>query len=152
MQFMETTKPLSEKALKNIDYAKNYPVLAFDGLHQPVTVGNISSGDNGRTLINLCAKTQKSGDRNAVYSIPSDWKDATAFKPGDLVCVLVADGYVKKIRPAMVNVVGKKSSVSAARVNQESALEEKSDEIKQEIAAALETPAVAGEIEDEKPF
>ncbi len=157
MHFMETTTkaPLSEKALKNIEYAKNYPVISFDGLHQPVTVGNISTGDNGRTMINLCARTQKSGDRNAVYTVPNDWRDATAFKPGDQVCIQVVDGYIKKIRLAQVNIVGKKSSsVSAARVNDAAALEVKSAEVLSEVEESLSTaPAVlAGAESDDKPF
>lgn len=148
---METTT-LSEKALKNIEYAKNYPLLSFDGLHQPVTVGNISDSGNGRTLINLNCKSLKSGDRNAVYSIPSDWADAKAFKTGDIVVVVVADGWVKKIKPAVIHMVGAKRPVSAARVNQEAALEEKSAEIKSQVDAALENEPAATLSEDEKPF
>ena len=63
---------------KNEEYAKHYPTVKQDGYYGPITVGNIGEYD-GRDLINLCVKTVKSGDRNAVASFPKSWGKASHF-------------------------------------------------------------------------
>ena len=80
----------------NEEFAKNYKRASQDGVFGPVAVGNINEF-NGRYIINLCMKTVRSGDKNATYSHPVDWKLKVAT--GDYVNVLVQDGYVTKLMP-----------------------------------------------------
>jgi hypothetical protein len=85
-----------ENKKSNEEYAKNYPTVQQDGYFGPITVGNNGEYD-GRDLINLCVKTVKSGDRNAVASFPKGWGKARLFTPGDQVNVVIEDGFVKKM-------------------------------------------------------
>jgi hypothetical protein len=107
---------------KQAQYAKNYPLVDRDTKAEgmgPITVGNIGEY-NGRTIINLCLRTKRTEERgggNATISFPSDWPKASAFRPGDMVNVIITDGYVKKIwhvRPeAAPSVATKRVSLDA---------------------------------------
>lgn len=57
----------------NEEFSKNYKRANQDGIFGPVAVGNINEFQ-GRMIINLCMKTVRSGEKNASYSQPSDWK------------------------------------------------------------------------------
>jgi hypothetical protein len=80
----------------NEEFARNYKVATQDGIYGPVAVGNINEYD-GRLIINLCMKTIRSGERNATYSQPVDWRLKAGT--GEYVNVLVQNGYVTKIMP-----------------------------------------------------
>jgi hypothetical protein len=108
---------INESKQKAIDYAKHFPVVLKDSPYLgPVSVGNVGA-HNGRTIINLCLRTAKSGERNATISFPSDWAKASQFQPGDQVNVKIEDGYVKNIWAAKPERI--RHSVSAAAVNQQ---------------------------------
>jgi len=77
-----------ENKKSNLEFAKHYPVVKQDGYFGPITVGNIGEYDD-RDLINLCVKTAKSGDRNAVASFPKSWGKSSLFSPGDQVNIVV---------------------------------------------------------------
>lgn len=125
---MNTTSQKTERTPQ--EFATNYPVIKTDGFFGPISVGNIVEY-NSRIMMNLCIKTNKTGDRNAVSSYPSEWYQ---FKPfpfrcGDQVNVLIQDGYVKKVFKAKPTAV---STISAAVINQEVA------EARNKIAADAE--------------
>lgn len=86
----------------NEEFARNYKRALQDGIFGPVAVGNINkyvdknTGEE-RMIVNLCMKTIRSGERNATYSQPSDWR--LKFGTGEHVNVLVQNGYVSKIMP-----------------------------------------------------
>jgi hypothetical protein len=136
INFMNTAQltPAQERAA---EYAKNYPVLRGDGLHQPVTVANVVDW-NGRRIFNLACKTAKSGRLNATYSCPIDWDIANRFKTGDIVMVEVLDGLVKKIHQPRIETVKKGTGSLATAINEVAAKEE-------EQAIATTEPAVAAE-------
>ena len=103
---------IMESKKSNEEYAKHYPVVKQDGYFGPVVVGNLGQY-NDRDIINLCLKTTRSNDRNSSISFPRSWGKASAFMPGDLVNVVVEDGYIKKIIHA------KPKPVSFSAINRE---------------------------------
>jgi hypothetical protein len=80
----------------NEEFAKNYKRANQDGIYGPIAIGNINEYQ-GRMIINLCMKTVRSGERNATYSQPVDWK--LKFATGEFVNVLVQNGYIAKLMP-----------------------------------------------------
>lgn len=99
------------------EYAANYPVIHVDGYYGPLSVGNVTPF-NTRILVNVCCKTTRSGDKNAVISYPESWfKDRPfPFRPGDQINILVEDGYIKKAFAAKAKSV---SSISFGTINKE---------------------------------
>lgn len=84
----------------NEEFSKNYKRANQDGIYGPVAVGNINKFDGPggpRMIINLCMKTIRSGERNASYSQPADWR--LKVSTGEHVNVLVENGYVRKLMP-----------------------------------------------------
>ena len=125
------------------DYAKNYGVIKSDGFYGPFSVGNISEYDD-RDIINICVKTLKSGDRNAMISYPKSWGKASVYAPGDQVNLIVEQGFIKKISHAKPRTI----SFSAASVNREvtaageqAQAESAVDQILKEVAHAVPAEA-----------
>lgn len=143
------------------DFAKNYLVFLHDTtLAGPVTVGNVTQIDaNGksRTIVNLCLRTAKSGDKNASVSFPSDWSKATRFAKGDQVNIRIEGGYVKDIYAAKPEPIRKMSAATVdseikEEISKESTeqaiddlLNSKEEEQKKELVAS-------GEVEGATPF
>ena len=107
----------AEQIERSIEYAKNYPVVLTDqpmGVG-PITVGNIGTypkeGTNQRTIINLCLRTAKTGERNASISAPVEFGWASKYQAGDKVNVIIEGGYAKKIWHV------RSASISAVKVN-----------------------------------
>lgn len=120
---MSATTVTSEKELQAIAYAKNYPHVVVDTpMMGPFSVGNINEY-NGRVIINVCVRTEKSHPRNATISYPKDWPKASQFKPGDQVNIAIEKGLIKRMWHAKAEPVRTvkvtKPIVSAAAVNEE---------------------------------
>jgi hypothetical protein len=133
-----------ENKKSNEEYAKNYPAVKQDGYYGPITVGNIGEYD-GRDLINLCVKTAKSGERNAVASFPKSWGKASLFAPGDMVNIVVEDGFIKKLthakaKPLSFAAVNREVAEAVEQIQAEKAVTVVMKEVAQSVPADSETP------------
>lgn len=132
---------VSQNTKTPAEYAANYPTITTDGLYGPLSVANINSF-NGRILMNVCCKTTRSGDRNAVISYPESWFKDRPFphRPGDQINILVEDGYIKKAFAAKAKSV---TSISAATVNKQVAEEIEKIQAEKSVEKPKEEPAQA---------
>ena len=128
---METTlsQNTATSGRSNEEFARNYKRANQDGIFGPVAIGNINE-HAGRIIINLCMKTIRSGERNATYSQPADWK--VKFGTGEYVNVLVQNGYVSKIMP----IVAKPLTSEVAKAIQESMEHESMSEATNQISSS----------------
>lgn len=103
----------------------------------PFVVGNVGSF-NGRTIFNFGFKTIRTPEgKNATYSVPSDWKKASAFSKGDSVLIDISDdGYIKDVRTAPIQ---KPNVLTVNKAAQESldAAAEQHDKAEVETDAAI---------------
>lgn len=117
----------------------------------PFTVGNVGNSGNGRTIFNFGFKTTRTPEgKNATYSVPSDWKKATAFKKGDSVLVDISEeGFIKDVRMAPIQAPNVLSVNKAAQESLDAGAEAAA---KQEEQAKEADVLAAAQGTDDLPF